>query len=140
VAPDGLCGDSVRRLMRRPDRLRLLACPSEPGTARRLVAMSDWVVSLSYHLQVFALGESVPVLPLVSGAYYDQKAEGLRGWADGRMPCVDLARASAEELGSAISDLESGADGHRAVLSEAAARIRAVNEEPVEALARALGR
>jgi polysaccharide pyruvyl transferase WcaK-like protein len=136
--PDARCGDAIRRLMARPERMRVLTCPSDAGLARRLVAMARWVASLSYHLQVFAIGEGTPVLQLVSGDYYRHKAVGLNGWAQGRLPAVDLGACSSEELCARIASLEVGREEHVAVLRRAARAMAQVNDLPIEALDRSL--
>jgi len=137
--PDVECAAAIRAQMRRPERLFVLECPTDPRLARRLVAMARWVAALSYHLQVFALAEAVPVLLLVSGDYYRQKAAGLNGWTEGRMPMADLDAVSADDLCDRILGLEQHRQGHATVLREAAAKVAAVNDLPVEALARCLG-
>ena len=139
-SPDVECAAGIRALMAKPTRLQVLDCPSEPGVARRLVGMARWVVSLSYHLQVFALAEGTPVLPLVRGAYYRAKARGLLGWTDGRLPAASLDEVSECELQNLTERLEEQADNYASILGGAARRIARVNDAPVEALAQALGR
>jgi len=137
--PDAKCAENIRTRMVRPERLFVLECPTDPGLARRLVAMARWVVALSYHVQVFALAEATPTLLLVSGDYYRQKAAGLNGWTERRTPVADLDTVSAEDLCDRITGLEQDRRGHVAVLREAAAKVAAVNDLPVEALAEPLG-
>ncbi len=135
---DTLCARAIKQHMNAPHRLRVLPCPTDPGLARRLVAMARWVASLSYHLQVFALAESTPVLLLVSGGYYGLKARGLAAWTRNRVPVADLESCSVEELCRLIGDLEGRSKEYGAILAEAARRIQRVNNIPLEALARAL--
>ncbi len=137
--PDARCGDAIRRLMVHRDRLRVLACPSDPGLARRLVSMARWVAPLSYHLQVFAVAEGTPLLQLVSGGYYRHRSAGLDGWAAGRLPMADLGLTSAVELSERLADLERRRREHSEVLARAATAIVKVNDQPVEALVRCLG-
>ena len=52
--------------------------------ARGLVERADSVVSLSYHLQVFAIAAARPFICLASGDYYRLKCEALQAWIDPR--------------------------------------------------------
>jgi len=134
--PDADCATALKEQMKHPERLRVLPCPEHPGAARRLVRMACWVVSLSYHLQVFAMVEGTPVLPLVSGGYYRHKAAGLVAWTDDRVPVADLDAAGADEVGQMVRGLETSRSAHAAILKEAAERMRPVNDRPPETLAR----
>ncbi len=137
--PDARCGDAIRRLMVHRERLRVLACPSDPGLARRLVSMARWVAPLSYHLQVFAIAEGTPLLQIVSGDYYRHRATGLNGWAEGRLPVADLGLTSSAELSEKIADLERHRRKHADALARAAKAVARANEQPIEALASRLG-
>lgn len=133
--PDAECAGALQSQMADPGRLRVLPCPDYPGVARRLVGMARWVVSLSYHLQVFAMAEGIPVLPLVSGEYYRHKAAGLVAWTDDRVPVADLDAASAREVRRRMEELETCRGAHVAKMKEAVARISPVNDRPPEVLA-----
>lgn len=124
--------------MAHPERLYVLECPTNPALARRLVGMARWVVALSYHVQVFAMAEATPMLLLVSGGYYAGKAAGLNAWADGRMPVADLDACSPGQICELVRDLERKRQQYQATLRSAARKMTAVNDRPVEALARCL--
>jgi len=137
--PDLQCARAIRDRMSRPHRLRLLRCPDRPQVARRLVGMAAWVVSLSYHLQVFALAGQVPMIPLISGPYYRQKARGILGWTGDVVKPIDLDRTPVKDIGGKLGGLLERAGKQRETLRAARARIEKVNDLPLRALARAIG-
>lgn len=135
---DRSAGQAIRAAMRDPARLIVLPTPEDARMARGIVAVAEWVMSLSYHVQVFAMAAGRPLAALTSGPYYAVKAEGMRLLLGDRLPVCDLATATVASLASVIEFLD-GCHGRAwPAALDARQRIQLANDLPVEALAAAV--
>jgi polysaccharide pyruvyl transferase WcaK-like protein len=132
---DEQCGQAIRSRMERPERLRVLESVAHVALVRQIIAMSSWVLSLSYHLQVFALASARPFGILASGAYYLAKARGMSGLTGGLAPLLDLGAATPADLAQTMECLEHQDDSLISGLRLVGQRIARVNDAPVDALA-----
>jgi len=135
---DAAVGRAVREMMSCPERLTVLPRPADARMARGVVAAADWVMSLSYHVQVFAIAAGKPLAALSSGPYYALKAEGMRLLLDGQLPVRDLSAATVASLVETIEGLDACAGQAPPAVSDACRRLREVNDLPIEALATAV--
>ncbi len=117
---DQQCGEAVRELMSKPERLLLAPLCKDVRIVKGAIGKAKYSLGLSYHVHVFSLSQGKPAVILYSGDYYKYKSEGLIGFYGEPCSALDLERVSLEEVLEAIQSLE---DNYEA----ATARIAAVN-------------
>lgn len=135
---DEECGRSIKAFMRHPDKLIVLPTLRDVTVAKGLFQKAWWAAGLSYHVQVFALSATCPILILSSGDYYRVKAEGMHQLLEKRVPLLHIDGLDPSELAEAMAELESDRDrqvGHLRAIGE---RVRAVNDGPVNAMREAV--
>jgi polysaccharide pyruvyl transferase WcaK-like protein len=138
LCDDRSAGQAVRAAMRDPARLIVLPRPDDARMARGIVAAAEWAMSLSYHVQVFAMAAGRPMAALTSGPYYRVKAEGMRMLLGDRLPVCDLATATTASLVSLINSLDDCRGRTWPAALDARQRIQLANDLPIEALAAAV--
>jgi polysaccharide pyruvyl transferase WcaK-like protein len=136
---DAACGLAIRERMQNPERLTVLEPSTDAKVVRALFDRARWALGLSYHVQVFALSAACPFALLASGEYYETKAKGVHNLVDGILPLLSLSESDSSDLIQAIQGLESKQEPYRRRLRSIRDQILEVNDEPVKAMASALG-
>lgn len=135
---DTECGLQIKQLMRFPEKLYVLNPIRDVKIVRKLVDMSQWVLSLSYHLQVFALSSTRPMGILSSGPYYEFKAKGMSMMVQDSVPLVDVCQNNLDVLIQAINKIEGDTAKMIKVFQDVRQTNLQVDLSSIKALARVL--
>jgi len=132
------CGKAIRGLLKSHERFVVLSPILDPFLARRIVDLSSWIISLSYHVQIFAISSTVPFVMLSSGSYYRTKALGVQGWTGKGTKLLDLDTSDVQKIVESIKHLVFAREQHISQLRNVRDSILKVNSDPIKALQRVL--
>lgn len=137
---DEECGKAIKDLMKQPEKLIVLKGIKNAQLVKQLVNMSQWVIALSYHLQVFAFSTETPMAILTSGDYYAVKAIGMQMLVGKDIPLIDLEKISSDVIAKIIKKLESERKKYVTNLNKRKFLIKKNNDVPINALVRSVKR